>query len=226
MARTYYPGGEIIVATGAGSPAALTLNPAAEFEVYSAESGGTEHTDLLAADGTTPLPVAGSGKPFCDSNGKPPGLYGPDGVTGVLWRAIGSVRYPMYPSAAISTMVAQGARKDIANTFAAAQTFSSAVAFSATPTISGQNLTTATTVASHMAVVSQIVAFLNATGQPYVLYVNPSTGVWPNSGARVHSTGVAMTGFTGQWIWDSQGYVGAAAPSGAIDGDLWDERVA
>lgn len=62
--------------------------------------------------------------------------------------------------------------------------------------------------------------FLNATGIPYTIRINTSTGVWPNSGARI-----VPTGYTGPVIWDSQGYAGASAPPGGIDNDFWDQRL-
>jgi hypothetical protein len=227
MARSYYPPDNMVVAAGGGSPAALTLAPSAEFRVYSAETGGTEYTDLLASDGVSALPLNGNSRPFCDSNGIPPGLYGPNNVNTVLWRDLGgSKRFPMYPSTDIAGVLVNGVRTNVANTFTAAQSFTGAVTMSTTPTVAGQTVVTAANLAAQMAVVSNLVAFLNASGQPYTVYVNPSTGVWPNGGARVHMSGVAMTGFTGQWIWDSMSFAGASEASGRTDGDIWDERVA
>src|SRR5688500_14246666 len=104
MARSFFPGSDIIVAAGSGSPAVITLAPASEFKVYSAKTGGTQLTDLKAADGATNLPVAGSGNPYTDSQGVPPDMWGPDGVNQIMWMELvtGSVasskRFPMIPS--------------------------------------------------------------------------------------------------------------------------------
>lgn len=223
MARSYFPGDNIIVAAGSGSPANVTLAPGAEFTVYSAETGGSQYTSLLAADGTTSLPVNGNGKPYADANGKPPGLYGPDGVNTVMWRDINGTRYPMFPSTDLAGLLTNGAKTNVANTFSTAQTFTSgtATAFSTAPTVSGNAVAHAGNLATLMATSSILGAFLNATGMPYYIYVNPTTGVWASSGARV-----VPTGFTGRVIWDSQSYQGASQPAGIIDGDFWDERVA
>ena len=80
--------------------------------------------DLKAADGTTNLPVNGSGNPFADSNGYPPDLWGPDGVR-EMWRQVGTVRVPMYPSTEMFDTLVNGARRNVANTFTAAQSFTS-----------------------------------------------------------------------------------------------------
>ena len=217
MARYYYPGGEIIAAAGAGSPAVLTLSPAQEFTVWSAEEGGSQYTDLLQADGATPLPVAGSGKPFCDSNGKPPGLYGPDGVKTVLWRDTGSgsgPRYPMYPSTEITAVLTNGVRTNVANTFTAAQAFTAAVTMSQTPTVSGSDLVTEAEFPSHFS--TQQLAY----GAPLTLYYDGTN--WPSLSV-VPADYIASGRFI---VWDSQTYLGAPEPPiTAREDDFWDKQV-
>lgn len=228
MARLYYPPTELIVATGSGTPAALTLSPAAEFTVWSAMTGGSQLTDLKAADGTTNLPVNGSGNPFADSNGWPPGLWGPDGVVGVLWRQVGSQRSPMAPWNDADDLLKNGARKNAANTFTGAVSFTSgtAVAFTTTPTVAGQTVVTAANLATLVSAPAVQIAIKNITGEPWTININESTGVWPNGGARVAPDGSSLAALTADLYWNSQGYIGALKPVGLIDGDFWDERLA
>ena len=185
MVRYYFPSTELIVAAGAGSPAALTLAPAAEFTVWSAETGGTKYTDLKAADGTTNLPVNGSGNPYADSNGYPPDLWGPDGVR-EMWRQVGSVRTPMYPSTEMFDTLINGARRNAANTFTQAVSFTSgtATAFSVSPTVSGSPLVSSTglTSTARSAVPYGNMAW-DATTDTWWAY-DPATFTWVNGGPR------------------------------------------
>lgn len=224
MARSLFPSSDIIAGTSGGN---LVLAPNANFTIWSARTAGTQYTDLLASDGVTALPTSGSpAKPFTDANGVPPSFYGPDGVNVPVYMDTGSGRFPVFPVDDVASYLTNGARKNVANTFSAAQSFSAGVAFTTTPTVSGSNVATQSNLGTQLSDVPTMVAFLNATGQPYVIYVDQVTGAWPNSGNRVHASGTALTGFTGRVIWDSQGYTGAAQPTGMVNGDLWDERVA
>lgn len=105
---------------------------------------------------------------------------------------------------------------------AAARTVIGAVALGTTAGTAAE----ATRIGELWATPTQLVTALNSSGLPYTVYVNSSTGLWPNSGNRVHASGAAMTGFTSRWIWDSQSYPGALKPAGMLDGDIWDQRLA
>jgi hypothetical protein len=222
MARSFYPG-DLIVASGAGSPAVVTLAPAAAFTVWAAKTGGSQYTDLLASDGVTALPTSG-GNPFCDSNGIRPDLYGPNNVNTVIWCAVGlgSTRYPMYPSTDIATALTTGAKLNVVQSFTAAQSFTSGTAttFSTTPTVSGNTVAHAGNLGTLMATSAIMGAFLNASGQYYIISVDPTTGLWPASGARN-----VPTGYTGVVIWDSLAFAGALKPTGMADNDRWRERI-
>lgn len=230
MARTRYAPQQILVATGAGSPAVLTLAPASQFRIYPTEIGGSPYTDLLAGDGTTALPVNGSGFPYCDLAGVPPVLYGPDGVSGVLWLDnFTGMRFPWVPSAQLHTTLTSGALlTNVTQAFAGPTSFthgSTPVAFTLVPTVSGSTMITAANLAAQFAASAVQIAWHNLTGQPYFLYVNPSTGVWPNSGARVMPDGTtSLASLTAPLIWSSITWPGASKPTGLIDNDIWWDR--
>lgn len=141
MARSYYPG-DLIVQAGAGSPAAVLLAPGANFTVWSAQTGGTQYTDLKASDSVTTLPTSGSpAKPFADANGNLPSFWGPDGVNITVWIDTGVTRYPALPNLEVDSFITNGARKNVANTFTTQQTFNgAATAFLNTPTVAGAQL--------------------------------------------------------------------------------------
>lgn len=238
MARTRYDPQQIIVATGGGTPALLTLSPAAPFRVYATATGGSPYTDLTGSDGTTALPVNGSGYPYCDLSGLPPVFYGPDGVSGVLWLdAFTGSRTPWYPAGQLHTTLTTGAllTSTTAQSFTGPTNFTSATAsqFTTTPTFGGKTAAHAGNIASLFADPATLITFHNLTGQPYFIFINPSTGVWPNSGARVMPDGTSLSAggaggvpsLTAPLIWYSITWAGALEATGRIDTDIWWERV-
>jgi hypothetical protein len=229
VARARYAPQQLVVATGAGTPAVLTISPAAPFRIYPQEIGGSPYTDLLAADGSTALPVNGSGYPYCDLNGVPPVFYGPDGVTGVLWLdAFSGVRIPWFSASQLNALMTVGAYvNNVTQTFQGPTHFSSATAsqFTTAPTVSGSTVAHAGNLAALFAADATLIAWHNATGQPYFIYVNPSTGVWPNSGAFVTPSGGSLASLTAPVIWSSVTWAGALKPTGMLDNHVWWERV-
>lgn len=77
MARHRF-GGVADYVISVGTDNAATLVPAATVTVWNASVGGSQYTDLVQTDGTTPI---SSGELTADSSGAVPEFYGPDGVT-------------------------------------------------------------------------------------------------------------------------------------------------
>ncbi|MGK5531528.1 glycerophosphodiester phosphodiesterase [Streptomyces sp. URMC 129] len=107
MARHLYGGvAEYVIAKGTAN--AAILQPGATVTCWSAESGGSQYTDLLMSDGVTP--IAG-GELEADATGALPEWYGPDGVTSLWLDASGGEgpRRRAAPTSAAQTAVAVAA---------------------------------------------------------------------------------------------------------------------
>lgn len=200
MARSFYPG-DLIVAAGAGTPPVLTIAAGAYFTVWSAKSGGSQYTDLKASDGVTNLPTSGSpAKPFADGNGNRPDLYGPDAVNVTLWCDTGITRYPMIPVLEVDSQLTNGAKKNVANTFTAQQTFTgTATAFSNTPTVSGNllahggNLVSLLSDSTFLAAIKQVVR----TVEPFGLMM------WNNATSKWAAWVASASSGAGAWVDDA-----------------------
>jgi hypothetical protein len=105
--------GQVFVTAGTGSPPPALLAPNLPFTVWTQDASGTQVTDLVAKDGTTPLAVDGGGNPLADSTGLPPMFRGPDWTPAqvqILWIDNGSgQRFPVFPLEAVLLAITNAA---------------------------------------------------------------------------------------------------------------------